>query len=390
MLSIDPMQKAIREERLDGWLFCNFSHRDTFTDALLNLDIQALSSRRWFYYIPASGEPIKIVHIIESNILSELPGTSTKYASLESLKTCLRQFSGQRIAILFDPEILVLSTIDASSYNLLVSCGIDTVSASTLIQRIKGILDEKGIQSHENAARILYKIVHKAWNFAKTQYVLNTVLCEGDIQDFILTQFDSEGLITDYPPIVAFGSNSGNPHYCIAGHRDTKKRGAILQGGDVVQFDLWAKFPEGIYADISWIAYCGKDIPKEIQKRFAIVTAARDLVKPAIKKAFQSKTCITGKELDTIVRVYLLEHCPPEAIQHRTGHGIDTQCHGSGTNLDSIEFPDFRAVLEGSCFSVEPGIYFPDSGFRTEINIYIQNGKPVISGGEIQTSLFTL
>lgn len=390
MISIDGIQKAIREERLDGWLFCNFSHRDTLTDTLLDLDIQALSSRRWFYFIPANGEPIKIVHIIESNVLSELPGTSKKYSSLESLKTCLQQFSGQRIAVLYDPEILVLSTIDASSYNLLVSCGIETVSASTLIQRTKGILSEKGIQSHERAARILYKIVHNAWNFAKTQFGLNSVLYEGAIQDFILGKFNSEGLITDYPPIVAFGSNSGNPHYCIATQIDNKKRGATLQNDDVVQLDLWAKFPEGIYADISWIAYCGKDIPKEIQKRFTIVTTARDLVKPAIENAFQNKTRITGKELDTIVRSYLLENCPAEAIQHRTGHGIDTQYHGSGTNLDSIEFPDSRAVLEGSCFSVEPGIYFPDSGFRTEINIYIHNRKPVISGGEIQTSLLTL
>jgi len=384
MTAITTVQKAIREEKLDGWLFCNFSHRDKLTDTLLGLDPVSVSSRRWFYLVPSEGEPVKIVHAIEKNILDGLAGKSSVYSSREELETVLRGFSGRRFAVLCDRYIQVLSTMDAASLDLIHACGIETASAASLVQRVKGILDADGIASHEKAANLLYGIVHDAWHLVVDAFKGNKVLHEGDIRDFMLERFEAEGLETDHDPIVGTGPDSGDPHYTIQG------RGRAFRSGDVVQFDLWAKYPLGIYADISWIGYCGASVPPETQKRFELVAAARDLVKPAIEAAFCRGEPVTGASLDALVRSFLLANCPKEAVQHRTGHGIDTDCHGSGTNLDSVEFPDTRLLLEGSCFSVEPGIYFADSGFRTEIDIYIKDGKPVISGGEIQTSLLTL
>lgn len=387
---IESIQKAIREEHLDGWLFCNFAHRDKMTDALLQLDIHCVSSRRWFCIIPVSGASIKIVHTIEPDILKDIPGTTITYTTRNELNSALELFRGNRVAVLCDPFIQVLSTIDAASWELIHECGIQTESAASCIQRIRGILDEKGIESHEKAAKTLYSIVHDSWNLVKTSFSTETPIFEGDIQDFMLQRFEEELLITDHSPIVAAGKNSGNPHYTVSGIvRTEKHRGRQLKMGDVVQFDLWAKQIDGIYADISWIGFCGVEIPKKILSRFAIVTAARDLVKPAIENSFKQQIPITGSSIDALVRSYLLENCPPSSVQHRTGHGIDSDCHGSGTNLDSIEFPDNRFLLEGSCFSVEPGIYFVDSGFRTEINIYIHNGKPVVSGNEIQHTILS-
>lgn len=384
MTAIDTVQKAIREEKLDGWLFCNFAHRDKLTDTLLALDPDAVSSRRWFYLVPSTGEPVKIVHAIEKDILDVLPGSTSVYSSRAELETTLGKFCGLRFAVLCDRYIQVLSTMDAASLELVRSCGMETASAAALVQRVKGTLDASGIASHEKAAAVLYRIVHDSWRLVREAFRAEKTLYEGEIRDFMLSRFEAEGMVTDHAPIVGTGPNSGNPHYTVQG------RGRAFRHGDVVQFDLWAKYPGGMYADISWIGFCGTDVPAETNRRFSLVIAARDLVKPALEASMAQKMPVTGASLDARVRAFLLANFPPEAVQHRTGHGIDTDCHGSGANLDSVEFPDTRNILEGSCFSVEPGIYFADSGFRTEIDIYIRNGKPVISGGEIQTSLLTL
>jgi len=303
----------------------------------------------------------------------------------------LRNLAGLRVAVLCDPDIQVLSTMDAASLQLIQSCGIITVSAASLVQRSKGLLDDRGIAAHEKAAGILYRIVSDSWQLVRTAFHTGQPMYESTIQSFMLQQIAAAGMITDHPPIVAAGPNSGNPHYSIPTDITGDNRaGRRLEAGDVVQFDLWATYPAGIYADISWICYCGTVVPPEIQNRFNTAIAARDLVKPAIETAFARGQPITGADLDVLVRSFLIERVPAEALRHRTGHGIDTDCHGSGVNLDSVEFPDHRVVLEGSCFSVEPGIYFPDAGFRTEINLYIHHGKPVLSGGERQLTILTL
>lgn len=389
---IEQMQKAIRELGLDGWLFCNFAHRDKLTDTLLALEPAQVATRRWFYLLRASGgTSLKIVHGIESDGLDRLEGDTLCYSGKSDLIDSLRNLAGLRVAVLCDPDIQVLSTMDASSLQLIQSCGIVTVSAAALIQRTKGLLDQNGIATHEKAAGILYRIVSDSWRLVRTAFHTGQPVYESTIQSFMLQQIAAAGMITDHPPIVAAGPNSGNPHYSIPTDVAVDNRaGRRLEAGDVVQFDLWATFPGGIYADISWIGYCGTAVPPEIQYRFETVIAARDLVKPAIEIAFARGQPITGAALDVLVRSFLRDRVPAEALRHRTGHGIDTDCHGSGVNLDSVEFPDHRLVLEGSCFSVEPGIYFPDAGFRTEINLYIHHGKPVLSGSERQLAILTL
>lgn len=400
MTHIDRMQEAIRGESLDGWLFCNFAHRDSLTDSLLGLKTDVISSRRWFYFVPVSGTPVKIVHAIEKNILESLPGSQRTYAGKAELEAILEMLRGRTVAVLSDPNIQVLSTMDASSAALVAAAGTRLASAAPLIQRMKGVLDAKGIESHEDAAEILYRIVHESWNLICEAFEANRAITEGEVQDFMIKSLAEAGLVTDHPPIVGAGAHTGDPHYTVPEAQQSAsphERGAQgnahgkkIEAGDVVQFDIWAKKPDGVFADISWIGYSGTTVPESIAKRAQIVFDARDLVFPAIERAFAERGKVIGAELDAEVRAFLLSHVPAETVQHRTGHGIDTSCHGSGVNLDSVEFPDTRELLEGSCFSVEPGIYFSDCGFRTEIDIYISKGKPVISGGPIQHSLLTL
>lgn len=391
MFLLDSFKEAIRKEHLDGWLFCNFRHRDTLTDTLLDLDSSSVSTRRWFYFIPATGNPLKIVHSIESGILDQLPGSVKLYSQRDKLEEILSQFANKNIAVLSDPNIHVLSTMDASSYLLLSQVKINLCSASTLIQRIKGTLTKEQYLLHTRAASILYKAVMDSWDAINKALHENTDLYEGDIQDLMTNLFTQEGLITDHAPIVAFGKASSDPHYTVPkAINGLKHRGNKVERQQVVQFDLWAKYPDGVYADISWIGYTDYQAPSLISDYFTTVITARDLVYTAIKAAFDKNQSITGADCDQIVRNFLLQKVSPLAVQHRTGHGIDIDCHGSGVNLDAIEFPDYRKIIEGSCFSVEPGIYLKDFGFRTEINIAIVDGTAQVTGPTIQKKLLLL
>ncbi|HHU35895.1 MAG TPA: aminopeptidase P family protein [Treponema sp.] len=386
--SIQTLIKAIREEALDGWLFCNFAHRDTLTDTILGLDTHTVSTRSWYYLLLAEGLAVKIVHAMETDVLKSLPGEISVYTSQHELSSLLARFSGKRFAVLYDTDLTVLSTVSASHLALAVSCGIKQVSAARLIQRVN-VFSEHDYESHEQAAKVLYRTISKVWAFITEQFKYKKTLYEGEVQDFMMAEISKAGMLTDNPPIVAAGINSANPHYSVPSEA-AKNRGSVIKSDTIIQFDLWAKFPQGMYADISWVGFTGKKLDYEIEEMFLTLRKSRDLVVPAINEALDQNKEISGAELDIIVRKNLFSYVDPCYIRHRTGHGIDSNCHGSGVNLDSIEFPDSRPIIEGSCFSVEPGIYCESYGMRTEINIYIRNGRPIISGGPIQNIILTL
>lgn len=389
------IQSALQDENtlsmVFGWVFTNFSHRDNLTDSLLDLDLLSVSTRRWVYIIPAQGEPIKIVHAIEKGILDSLTGKTFVYAGQEDLREHLQQFAGKTLAILADADISVISTVDAGFVEFLHYCKIQTCSAAPLIQKTKGLLTKKGIESHERAAALLYRIVKEAWDFVSKKFNANEALYEYDIQSFMLQKFKDYSLVTDHAPIIAFGKNAGDPHYDVP-----QQNSALAQKGDIIQFDLWAKeafasdengdiSPQvAIFADISWLGVYDTQVSQQYTDAFADLTAARNTVFATLTKKAEFSADgvfeVTGSELDAAVRKSLIVAGYKEWIKHRTGHGIDTSCHGSGVNLDSVEFPDYRTLLEGSCFSVEPGIYSDEYGMRTEIDIYIKDGCPIISG----------
>ena len=376
---IDAVAEESRSNGLGGWIFTNFSHRDTLTDSLLGLNTDNVSTRRWIYIVNGDRTCTKIVHEIEKNNLDSLPGENkiaynSKELMLDALSKSLDRT--KPYALLCDEDIPVISTVDGGFVSLVTKLGVSTRSAASLIQRSKGILSDSRILSHEKSASFLYLTVYDTWNFITDHYKSCKELTERDVCDFILAEFEKFNLITDHPPIVAFGKNSGNPHYEVP-----DKDSAIAQKGDVIQLDIWAKDkndPDAIYADISWVGVYDEKPSEEVASLFNTVCTARDVVKKTIEEGKSAQ--ITGAELDAKVRDVIAKAGYIDAVKHRTGHGIDTSCHGSGANLDSIEFPDKRNLLEYSCFSVEPGIYFDKHGFRTEIDIYIKDGKPVISG----------
>ncbi len=395
MFNLQAIQSALQiKTEMHGWIFTNFSHRDSLTDSLLSLNTEDISSRRWVYIIPPTGNPLKIVHAIESIILESLPGETVLYSGKSELLSILKNYSNSLMAVLSDSDISVISTVDAGFIKTLHDCNIKTTSAAPLIQITKGLLTKSGIESHERAAALLYKIVAQTWEYITLKFNSETELTEYEVFTFILDKFKNYSLVYHHEPIVAFGKNSGNPHYSVS-----KDNSAIAKKGDIIQLDIFAKEAYAkddngiiskdvpIYADISWVGVYDTTIPKHYIDIFNTLIQSRDAVFKKLQTYAENGNIlsVTGSELDKCSRDCLLSHGFEKAIKHRTGHGIDTACHGSGVNLDSFEFPDHRTVLNGSCFSVEPGLYFEDFGMRTEIDIYINENYPIISGKVFNT-----
>ena len=386
MIDQDNLQKAIIRENLEGWLFFNFHHKDAFADQLLRINPESMNSRRWFYFVPARGLPVKIVHAIEEEALDHLPGRKEVYAAADELKALL-----QPLACLcgssFSESLTALSYLDHGTALFLENLGFILKPAEGLVQRAVSLLSEEGIKTHETAARHLYDIVDEIWKEIGSAFRSGKILTERSVQERILEKIEEKGLLTVHRPIVASGINSGNPHYSPG------IDAPALRKGELIQFDLWGKLPggRGVYADISQVGFTGPAPGPFETDLFRTVCAARDEAFRFISEKFTAGETVRGRDVDRAARRVLIESGYEEGLCHRTGHGIDRELHGWGVNMDAAEFPDSREILEGSCFSIEPGLYYKGRiGCRTEINVFIRRGRPVISGGPVQTKLRTL
>jgi Xaa-Pro aminopeptidase len=374
--TLEKIQKAIREEELDGWLFANFRHRDALADELLERPASLSNSRLWLYAVPASGEPLAIVHAIEADHLAGLPaGATLDYVSRAELLERLAPLAGKRWGVHSSEAIAAVSCLDAGLAAMLTRAGLILAGAEGLIQRFKSLLDREQIESHERAAVGLYEIVEAVWDFVCVAHAEGRRFYEGDLRGLMEDELTRRALRRDHPPQAAAGKNSANPHYDFSG------RGSPVTAGDLIQLDLWGKESGGVYADISWIGYYGKEPPAALESVFAAAVEARESALAFIGGRLAEKRPVTGAEVDRHTREVLIKKGYGNAIKHRTGHGIDTEVHGSGVNMDGVEFPDARRLLEGSCFSLEPGIYLAACGFRTEIDVYVRDGGAVVSGG---------
>ncbi|MEI6388988.1 MAG: M24 family metallopeptidase [Spirochaetota bacterium] len=381
MLDIGKIRAAVKACGVDFWLFCNFHHRDLLADRILGLPLDSTNSRYWFYLVPAEGDPYRIVHGVESGALDSLPGVMQHYSSRETLEERLAAFKGRRVAVHWSETVSAISYLDLGTADLLRKSGLTLVPGDRLIQRLQGILGPADIECHEAAGRNLHEIVRRVWARVDERYRSKARVTEVEVQSWILALIRELGMETDHLPIVAAGIHTNDPHFAPNPATDL-----AFAEGDVIQFDLWARLegPGTIFADISWLGIFGSVVPEQVKTPCADLFAARD---QAVSFIAGKAGKTTGSEVDAIVRDCLIGAGHEAALRHRTGHSIDVEVHGSGVNLDSLEFPDRRNLVDGSCFSVEPGLYFADFGLRTEIDVYLAEGKPVISGGKPQTAL---
>ncbi len=377
------------EENLSAWLFYNLHHKDPISDRILNVSGTAVNTRPWMYLLRRDGSAEKLVHGIEEKILDHLAGRKRVYSTRQQFLSHLREMAGglQQVACQFSSELPGISFLDHGTARLLQDCGFTLTGASSMIQRFLGVLDREGIDSHLRAAGHLYDIVEEVWERLRKEMRSDTPVWETTVQGWILGLFEELDLATDSAPIVAVGAHSADPHYNPDG--GSSERGAVLEPDSVLQLDLWAKEKRNgaIYADISWVGVLGTHTPPKVEAAFRTVVEAREEALRFIEESLSGGNNVSGEQVDRRVRAFVEQSGYGDYLRHRTGHAIAEEVHGFGVNLDSVEFPDPRLLLEGSCFSIEPGLYLEEFGLRSEIDVYISMGRPMVSGKKPQYEL---
>lgn len=391
-MDLHAIQESIKKYNGDGWLFYDFRGSDKVAYEILDLDGNVYYTRRWFYFIPCEGEPVKIIHRIEQDRFSSLSGIEHVYSSWEELYKLLREtLKGvKKVFMQYSPNnnIPTVSIVDAGTMDVIRSFDIEVLSSVTLVQLFKSILNEKGIESHKTAADKIYKIKDNAFKLISDYIKRDKAITEYDIQQYIINCFKEENLTCGYElPIVAVNDHAANPHF-----QNNLDNNYEIKIGDRVLIDLWAKVNtrRGIYCDITWCGFVGDEPHQEYIELFNIVVEARDVAKNFIKERIENNQVVFGWEVDKACRDFITQKGYGDYFIHRTGHSIDTSDHGSGVNLDNFETKDDRQLLPGSCFSIEPGIYKDDIGVRTEINVIIGFNNNIIIEGLEQSELVIL
>lgn len=388
MFDIERSRNAIREEGLSGWLFYNVFHRDQIADLVLDVPSDRMNTRPWICVVSLDRPPIKIVHRIEASVLQHLPGETILYSSREEFARAVSRAlpATGSVAADYSSTIPVGSYFDHGAALFLQSLGARLASSEGLIARFLGTIDGAGFATHEAAGKVLYAAVADTWARLAEAVHDGRYPSEGVVQEWLTTRIAEAGLESDAPLVVGFGRHTNDPHY------GPEHGGAILRPGDVVQLDIWArqKTSGAVYADISWVGLCASDPTARQLEVWTAVHQAREAAVSLLEKRLAAGENPSGAEVDTAARQVLLSRGFGAGICHRTGHSIGARVHGYGVNLDSVEFPDNRPLIEGACFSVEPGLYLEDFGMRTEIDCCITGGRLAITGGNRQARLLTL
>ncbi len=387
---IAAIQNALKDAKIDAWLFCGFRSVDPITSRILFVESVPHITRRWFYLVPASGLPRKLRHRIEPASMSWWPGKETIYLSWRELEAGLKAIveGCRRIAMHYSPgnAVPTVSIVDAGTIELVrAATGAEIVSSGDLVQLFESKLSPEQIASHDEAAKHLYRIVSEAYDEIRKKLSRGGTTSEFEVQRFILKRFEDAGLVTDSPPIVGANANSGDPHYEPSADKHAK-----IAKGDFVLVDLWAKKkgPDDVMADITWVGHCDAAVPEKIAGVFDVVRSGRDAAVDLLKKASAGGRTLSGADVDDACRDVIRKAGYGDAFIHRTGHSIGRETHGNGANVDNLETRDERTLIAGSCFSVEPGIYLPEFGVRSEIDVMIDlDGSVRVTGGEPQTSV---
>ncbi len=389
MPQIDAIQAELRSSALDAWLFYDFHHRDPIAERVLGLQ-NGMGTRRWFYLIPARGTPRKLVHRIESGALDTLPGKKLVYASLEELRKGLaRLLAGcRKVAMQYSPRnaIPYISMVDAGTVEMVRAQGCRVVSSADLVQKFEASWSAEQYASHLEAGRVIDRVTQEAFVYAATSVKNKSPLTEYTLQCWMLQQFADASLTTDEPPIVAVGPHSGDPHY------EPREQGSSpIRKGDLLLLDVWGKLDRvgSVYYDITWVGYLGAAVPEKQAKIFAIVSAARDRAVALVQQSVAAGRAIKGRQVDQAAREVIRKAGYAKQFVHRTGHNIGQDVHGNGANMDSLETHDDRRILPQTCFSIEPGIYLPEFGVRSEVNVYIDGDRARVTG-PMQTGILPL
>ncbi len=392
MFELKVIQAALCEFSFDGWLLYDFRGSNVLAQRILHMPQGFMGSRRYFYFIPATGAPKKIVHRIESDALDHLPGDKVIYLRWQELEAAVQSIvAGRRnVAMEYSPRNgnPYISRVDAGTVELVRSFGCEVESSGDLISLFESTLTDAQLQSHLEASDVTNAAFARTWKFIADQVRTHGFVEEMAVSDEIMRHFAEHRMTTYHPPIVGVNGNGGNPHYETGTGTDTK----IVEGSFVL-VDLWAKQdkPGAIYSDLTRTGFVGTAVPEKFTKVFNIVAAGRDAGIECVKTAFAAGRQPQGWEVDDAVRGVIEAAGYGNDFCHRTGHSLAQEVHGNGTHMDNLETHETRRILPRTLFTIEPGIYLPEFGVRSEIDIYIHaDGTVQVTGGPVQTAIVAI
>lgn len=389
---IDEIQTALQEASLDGWLFYDFRGTDPLAYRILGMPAGLIASRRWFYWIPATGEPTKIVHAIEKHNLDHLPGKREVYLPWPQLHDTLRAAlkGAKRIAMQFSPlgAVPYIARVDAGTIDLIRSFGVEIVSSGNLVSRFEAVWTPEQWESHQEVSNHLVETIQTAYRELSARIQKGETPLEREIQQLMMEEFGRRGVLADHPPIVARNENAANPHYS-----PPPEGSAPIARGDLLLIDYWGRMDrEGsVCADYTWMATVDDHVHDRHDEIFQIVRAARDAGIARVKEGMAAGETLYGRDVDDAVRAVIDEAGYGHAFLHRTGHSIGREVHGNGANIDNLETDDDRTLLPSTCFSIEPGIYLEgEIGVRSEVDVFISADRDVVVTGQTQTQVVAL
>ena len=386
---LDEIQNDLRAAKLDGWLFYDFRGRDPIAHRILDLP-NAMRTRRWFYFVPAKGSPKKLVHKIETESLATLPGETFYYSGQEQLRKNLKKMLGRakNVAMQYSPKnaIPYVAMVDAGTVELVKSCGVKVATSADLVQKYEACWTPEQLQSHLLAGKTIDRIVAEAFVLAGKGVRDKKPLTEVALQQWILTEFEKADLATDEGPDVAVNAHASDPHYAPSNERPTE-----IREGDLLLLDVWGKLktPGSVYYDVAWVGYLGAKVPAKYSKIFKVLTEARDRAVALIQSSIAARKPLQGWQVDKAARSVVEKAGYGKYFIHRTGHSIGQSVHGNGVNMDGLETHDSRRLIPRTCNSVEPGIYHPEFGMRSEVNVYVDEEKAQVTGA-VQKEILAL
>ena len=386
-MNLQEIQAELRAEKLDGWLFFDHHRRDPIAARILG-SRDGMNTRRWFYLIPARGEPRKLVHRIESAALDHLPGKKLVYSGRDELESGLKKTLGRAktVAMQYSPrnEIFYVSLVDAGTVELVRAMKCRVVTSADLVQKFEATWTPQQAESHRAAGRRVDKITQAAFRRAADHVRAGVNITEFALVQWMQGEFRAAGLVAEDGPNASVGPSSGDPHY-----EPKKESSRPIRAGDLLLLDVWAKLerPDSVYYDITWMGFLGPVVPERYAKIFAVVREARDSAVAFVRENVRAGKSIAGFEVDRVARAVIRKAGYGKNFVHRTGHSIGRDVHGAGANMDDLEIHDVRRILPHTCFSIEPGIYFPEFGIRTEVNVYVDDGDAGTTGAVQQEIL---
>lgn len=388
-VQIAEIQNDLRAAKLHGWLFYDFRGRDPIAHRVLALP-EGMRTRRWFYFIPAKGSPRKLVHKIESESLATLPGDTLYYAGLKELQANLKKLLGRAktVAMQYSPKnaIPYVSMVDAGTIEMVRGAGAKVVTSADLVQKYEACWSQEQLDSHLAAGVAIDRIVREAFLHAAQSVREKESMTEYDLKEWMLRKFAEAGIITEEGPDIAVNANASDPHYAA-----TREKAAPIRGGDLLLLDVWGKqnAPGSVYYDITWVGYLGAKVPAKYVKIFDVVREARDRAVELIRSSVKAGKQPEGWQVDEAARKVIEKAGYGKYFFHRTGHNIGQSVHGNGVNMDGLETRDERHLIPRTCNSIEPGIYLPEFGIRSEVDVYVDKNEARVTGA-VQTEILAL